>query len=294
MPALLPLLSALAGLLLAPAWAQDLTPTPVPSPDGVAQSDDGDALDDILGEESSTKDEVDAVKSGDLDDSIGAKKEDIVLPEDQVKKKRLIKVLQKKDFLKLGRVEIGPHASFVANDPFLNRYIGGVSAGYHLTEVFEIEADIGYSPDLADADWKPLTKQLVNENRVSPDISKLILYGDITFGFSPIYGKVAVGRKIIHFDIFGNFGMGMARTIDDLEALQAEPDDQRAIATQVQTHPTTNLGGGLRIVFNPNFALRVEGRSLIYIETVQSTTLEMKNNLILQTSATFFVPRLKS
>ena len=40
--------------------------------DGVAQSDD-DALDDILNEGTSTKDEIDAVRSGDLDDSIDAK-----------------------------------------------------------------------------------------------------------------------------------------------------------------------------------------------------------------------------
>ena len=202
--------------------------------DGVAQSDD-DALDDILNEGTSTKDEIDAVRSGDLDDSIGAKSEDIVLPEEELQKKRLIKTLQRKTFLKIGRIEAGPHVGEVAN---------------HLTEVFALEADLGWSPDLGDSvDHKPLTTQLVEENNVSPDISKLSYYGTLTFAFSPIYGKVAVGTRIINFDIFGVFGAGVARTADDLYALQAEDNDVRALASAEEFHPTTNLGGGLRIVF---------------------------------------------
>lgn len=295
-------LLVMAGLLVAsPAYADDdapLSPQPgdgSPQPgDGLADDED-DALDDILNEGDSTGREVEDVKSGNLDDSIGVKKEDIILPEEELKKKRLIKTLQRKTFLKLGRVEVGPHLGAVANDPFLNRYIVGASVGYHLTEVFSLELDLGFSPDLGDeVDWKPLTHQLVDNNHVSPDISKLSYYGDVTFGFSPIYGKVALGHRIINFDIFGAFGAGVAKTADDLDALQADPGDVRAEASAEQFHPTTNLGGGLRIIFNPNLALRLEGRSLVYIETVQSTTLEMKNNLLLQGTVTFFFPGINS
>lgn len=295
------LLTAVAGLVVAPpalASEEGDPSTESGAVDGVAAQDDddeGDALDDILNDEESTRQEVDDVRSGNLDDSIGVRQEDIVLPEEDLKKKRLIKTLQKKNFLKLGRVEAGVHAGAVANDPFLNRYIIGATVGYHLTEVFSLEADLGFSPDLGDdVDWKPLTHQLVENNHVSPDISKLGLYGSFGFGFSPIYGKVAVGHRIIIFDIFGVFGAGLARTADDLDALQADPGDIAAEASANQFHPTTNLGGGLRIVLSPSFAVRLEGRSLVYIETVQSTTLEMKNNLILQATATFFFPGMSS
>ncbi len=287
----------MAGLLVAsPAYAaDDDAPSTPDEGDGVVADDDDDALDDILNDEESTGDEVEDVKTGNLDDSIGVKREDVILPEEELKKKRLIKTLQRKTFLKLGRVEVGPHLGSVVNDPFLNRYIIGASVGYHLTEVFSLEADLGFSPDLGDdVDWKPLTHQLVDNNHVSPDISKLSYYGNVTFGFSPIYGKVAVGHRIVNFDIFGNFGLGVAKTADDLDALQADAGDQRALASAEQFHPTTNLGGGLRIIFNPNLALRLEGRSLVYIETVQSTTLEMKNNLLLQGTVTFFFPGMNS
>jgi outer membrane beta-barrel protein len=252
----------------------------------------GDSDDDDGGE--SVEDEINAVRSGDLDDNVGSKSEDIVILEEDLQKKRLIKTIQRKTFLKLGRWEASPHLAFVANDPFLNRYIVGTGLAYNITEIFAVEMTFDFAPDLGERDWKPLTKQLVDENHVSPDISKLTYFGSLTFQFSPIYGKVAMsGRDIVNFDLFGNFGMGMTRTADDLEALQAT-DDPRAIATQFQVHPTTNFGGGLRIIFNENLAARVEGRSLVYIETVNSTTLEMKNNFILQGSMSFFFPNMRS
>ena len=69
------------------------------------------------------------------------------------------------------RWEASPHIAFVPNDPFLRRYIIGAGMTYNFTEIFAIEGDINYSPDLDKADWKPLTTQLVEENSVSPDIS---------------------------------------------------------------------------------------------------------------------------
>jgi outer membrane beta-barrel protein len=199
-----------------------------------------------------------------------------------------------KSFLKLGRFEAVPNVGFVTNDPFLNRYMIGVGLGYHLTEIFAIEGNLAYSPDLGRGDWKPITEQLVDKNHVSPDISKLQLVANGTFLFSPIYGKVALnGNRIINFDIYGAFGMGVTQTVDDLEALQAE-GEEIAMATEVQFHSTTNFGGGARVVFNETVCVRVDGRSLIYIETVNSTTLEMKNNFILTGGVGFFFPSMDS
>ena len=282
------------GLALSGDALADEPAEPIEALDGIVQDEDDDDLDDILGgdTEESVKDERDALKSGDIDDRVGVKSEQI-LEEEYQANKRIIKTLQRKSFLKLGRFEGSVMPAFVTNDPFLNRYIISGRLGYHITEIFAIELELAYSPDLGEADWKPLTKQLVNENHVSPDISKLMLISNATFQFSPIYGKVALrGNNIINFDVYGAFGMGVTRTKDDLEALQAE-DDPIAIQTQVQVHPTTNFGGGARIIFNEAVAVRIDGRSLVYIETVNSTTLEMKNNFILSGGVSFFFPGMQ-
>jgi outer membrane beta-barrel protein len=252
-----------------------------------AQSND----DDLFGSGSTVADERRAVQAGDLDDRTGVAGE-IALPEEDRERRRIIKALPRKTFLKIGRWEAAPTLGFVTNDPFINRYLFGASVGHHVTEIFAVELQGGFSPDLGTTDWKPITHQLVENNQVSPDISKIVLYGHANFQFSPIYGKVAVmGRSLVNFDVYGGFGAGFVQTHDDLEALQAT-QDERALATAVQFHPTTTFGGGIRIIFNQNLAARLEGRSLVYVETIQSTTLEMKNNFLLTGSVALFFPRM--
>jgi outer membrane beta-barrel protein len=290
------LLLVMGAVRPSPAMATDT------SSDGIAQSDseEDDELSDILGGpdeggQSAGEEEQD-LREGRTGDNVGARdQEEMILVEDEGRKRKIIKTIQRKNFTKMGRFEASPHFAFVANDPFLNRYIVGTGINYNFTEIFAIELTMDFSPDLKDGDWKPLTKQLIEENHVSPDISKLTYFGSMTFMFSPIYGKIAVvGRKIINFDIFGSFGMGVTRTSDDLQALDKEAGDDRAESTQHQMHPTTNFGGGVRIIFGENIAARIDGRSMVYIETVNATTLEMKNNLILQASMCFFFPNMKS
>jgi outer membrane beta-barrel protein len=255
-----------------------------------------DDLDEILQDtrEPSTANDAQDLKEGRIDDTkVGVRSDQLTMSPDEVKRKRLIKTLQKKNFVKSDRFEGNVHVAFLANDPFLNRYIAGASFGYNLSEIFGLEGSIDFSPDLGESDWKPLTHQLVEENNVSPDISKITLFGSASFIFSPIYGKAAInGKDIINFDMFGAFGMGAARTADDCEAL-GKCGEEAVEATEFQVHPTTNFGGGVRVIFNQNIAFRLEGRSVVYIETVESTVLEMKQNFILQGGMSFFFPRMK-
>ncbi|GDX78426.1 hypothetical protein LBMAG42_02370 [Deltaproteobacteria bacterium] len=249
------------------------------------------AEDDEEEDEDSVKSERDAVKSGKPVD----KKAD-----EPKRKKKIIKTIQPKTFMKLHRYEVGPSIGFVANDPFLNRYILGGVFDYHATEIFAIEAQVAYAPVLgqggcSDPDWKPLSCQLLEKNSVSPDISRLTAHGALGLQFSPIYGKVAAGNSIVAFDIYGTVGLGITATEDDLVALQAddEPPDGDAHRTQNQVHPTTVMGGGARVALSELVAVRLEVKSMTYIETVKSTTLEMKNNLIVQTNVSFFFPGMK-
>jgi outer membrane beta-barrel protein len=255
-----------------------------------------DDLDEILQDTRtpSTANDAQDLKEGRIDDTkVGMRSDQLTMSPDEVKRKRLIKTLQKKNFVKSDRFEGNVHVAFLANDPFLNRYIAGASFGYNLSEIFALEGSIDFSPDLGESDWKPLTHQLVENNDVSPDISKITLFGSASFIFSPIYGKAAIsGKDIINFDMFGAFGMGAARTADDCEALQ-KCGEEAVEATEFQVHPTTNFGGGARVIFNQNIAFRIEGRSVVYIETVESTVLEMKQNFILQGGMSFFFPRMK-
>jgi outer membrane beta-barrel protein len=290
------LLVLLATSLSGMAWAQDTS-----THDGIAQDEGGedDELGDILGggsddsEQSSTQETQDFA-SGNTGKTVGARGEESQLVEGDDDKPRLIKTIQRKNFFKKGRWEASPHLAFVANDPFLKRYIVGAGINYNITEIFAVELNFDFSPDLGETDYKPVTKQLIDKNSVSPDISRLTYFGSATFLFSPIYGKVAImGGKIINFDIYAAFGMGMTQTSECLECLDSDEDLPLTQNTANQLHPTTNFGGGARVIFNENLAFRLEGRSMVYIETVNSTQLEMKNNLIVQLAASIFFPAIK-
>jgi outer membrane beta-barrel protein len=201
--------------------------------------------------------------------------------------RRLIKVLQKKSFLKKGRFELSPTLGAVTNDPFVNRYLASVGLGYHISEVLSVELNGTWSPDFGDGDWKPITRQLVEENKVAPDISKIYAYGTLSLQFTPIHGKVAIaGDKIIMLDVFGSIGGGVVHTRD----LEIFDHDIGLSPSVVQNHPATAFGGGLRVIFGRHFAMRMQGDSLIYIETIEETTLEMKNNFTVKFGASLFFP----
>lgn len=264
----------------------------------LAQSDDELDLDDILGEdddneEESVRDEKRAVLEGDFDDTVGVADDAIELPgEEESRRIRPIKVLQPKNFLKIGRWELSPHLGWVTNDPFVNRYLVGFEAIYHATEIFGAGISTTYSPNFGTFDYKSVTKQLVEENQVSPDISRITFFSSATLQFSPIYGKVAVGQGIIIFDVYLKGGVGIVFTQDDLKALQGT-DDPLAQATANEWHPTSNFGGGIRASFGPNFAAKLEGTSMVYIETVNSVTLEMKNNFLIIGAVSWFFPSME-
>lgn len=150
------LLLAMLGLagLGADARAQDDT-TDEPTSDGSGSGSgddstdedegdegagDADSLEDILKDtrEPSTANDAQDLREGRIDETkVGVRQDQLTMSPDEVKRKRLIKTLQKKNFVKSDRFEGNVHVAFLANDPFLNRYIAGASFGYNITEIFE-------------------------------------------------------------------------------------------------------------------------------------------------------------
>ena len=133
-----------AGLALgSPAYAQD-------------EGDVDDVLDDILGGPDETQPQSIAEERQSLLEE--PKTETLATPGPS--KKRVIQTLQRKNFMKIGRYEASPHLGFVTNDPFINRYLLGAAFAYHVTEIFAVEASGTFSPDLKEADYKPVTTQI--------------------------------------------------------------------------------------------------------------------------------------
>ena len=244
-------------------------------------------LDDLLGGgssdsgESTVAEERRAVESG----AEEASAQPETLPD---KRKKVIVTRVPKPYTKIGRFEAVPYVGLVTNEPFIRRVMFGANLGYHVTEIFEVELQGSFAPDFGEGDWKAITRQITGDNQVSPEISRMVGHLTANFNYSPFYGKIAAtGDTTINFDVYGTFGVGMAFTSDDLELIGTE-GDPRAEATRNQVHPAISFGAGLRVAFNKTFALRFEGRSLSYIGVLDSTKLELKNNLALMLGASIF------
>ncbi len=223
-------------------------------------------------------------------------------------KKRLVKVIMPKAFLKYRKVELTPQVGLSNNDNFVRRLFVGVGIGYHINDLLSIEGTFAYLPNLGETDYKPLTLRFREGEEVVPDISRVVFIGVGNMSLSPIFGKIELGtQRIINYDIYFTAGIGVVSTQDDMEIVHNEDcldfetrAERQSNATPEngcdyvdQEHFVSNFGGGFRIVFNEWIGVRLDIRQYTHIEQVfreGEVGLEMKQNLFFNIGATFFLP----
>ena len=228
------------------------------------------------------------------------------LDEKKSKKKRLVKVIQHKFFLKYRRLEVVPNIGYIGNDNFIRRLHVGLGLSYHINDILGIELNIGYLPNLGNNDYKPLTLLLQRAEEVVPDISRVVFSGLLGATISPIFGKVELGAlRIINYDLYFTAGAGVVQTTDDTEIIKSDCDgltvrerkseEQRVNGCYLvdQTHFASFFGGGIRIVFNKWIGIKLDVRNITHIEQAWRSGdigLEMKHSLLVSVGASFFLP----
>lgn len=227
------------------------------------------------------------------------------------RKKRVVKVIQKRFFMKSGRLEILPQFVYVGNDHFIRRIGAGLDLDIHINDLLAIEIDLSYMPDLGESDYKALTRQFQYEQQVVPDISRLMFLGAVNAQISPIFGKVELGTlRVINYDIYFSAGFGVGYSRDDTAIVHSPCDEFETVADRKanvdlgcdyvdQMHPVTNFGGGLRVVFNDWIGVRLDARQYTHIEQVYREAeadvgLEMKQNFMVSIGASIWLPAIKA
>ena len=159
------------------------------------------------------------------------------------------------------------------NDPFLKQLAAMVGTAQSIAPGVRAGVNASLFLDRGESDWKNLTEQLVNENHVSPDISKRAWDVSFLLAVEPFRGRV--GGISTGLGMYG--GLGLVGTVDDLAALQAE-GDPRAESTESQIHPSQVWGTFSDVMLSETFSVRFRWHHVSYIETVNATTLESKGN----------------
>jgi outer membrane beta-barrel protein len=142
-----------------------------------------------------------------------------------------VKAVQRKGFMKRHRFEVEPQFSLSINDPFFQKFGGGLKVAYNIEDAFAVAVRGTY--------FKPIRADAVREGKLAyqsqlltSQVNQLLMLDGV---WSPVYGKASfLNKNIIHFDLYLQAGFGLAWSATSVAPRNEGP------------HLATDLGGGLR------------------------------------------------
>ncbi|MCA9546068.1 MAG: outer membrane beta-barrel domain-containing protein [Verrucomicrobiales bacterium] len=229
--------------LLSPAYAQDMDFSPEDMQGG---GDDGGAMTfDVVDTAAAAKD-LEKARKAEID---------------------LIRVVQRRPFLRRGRVEFAPFMGTNINDAMVSMFVAGANLTYHLTEDMAIGVNGGYSLGTE----TDLFNKVIEDYALLPQISQVLWYATLDFQYAPVYGKFALFNTwIIPWDLYVLLGAGYTQT-------------------ELAGNPTLAVGAGQRFFMNQWFTLNFELRDSLYLEEYPGGS-EIVNNMMFTAGVSFFIP----
>jgi outer membrane beta-barrel protein len=215
--------------------------------------------------------------------------------------------VQNRFFIKKNRFEGSLGMGYVPNNPFAQRFVGGMSFGYHFNELFAAQALITYSPDLGEGDLKGLTSTLVwisNDPNFQQPLDKVTLAFSANVVMAPLYGKInLLGERVLNFDLYFVAGLGMNSKTNYYAV--PDPDFPGEIALErpdgaVEVKVGPNLGMGFNFFLNQSVALKLDGRMNFYVDNapqydqdVASVGSRLYNNFVVSGGVSVFFPKMQ-
>jgi len=187
-----------------------------------------------------------------------------------------VKAVQRKGFLKRHRWEVAPQLSLSVNDPYYQKFGGGLRVAYSLQDSFALALRGTY--------FTPLRRNAVREGKIAFQSQLLSsqLYGLAMLDgvWSPVYGKASfLNKNIIHFDLYLSAGFGLAWSATSLSPRNEGP------------HFATDLGGGVRFYPKEWMAFELGLNATLYpdqpIKTVPGTIQKV---FVANVGFSFFFP----
>jgi len=179
----------------------------------------------------------------------------------------LIRVIQRRPFLRRKRFELAPVMGTNINDSLVNFFMAGASATYHLTEVMAVGLTghwaLGSETDLFDS--------VITDYDVFPEVSKIRWSAVLEYQYAFMYGKFALFNTwIIPWDTYAVLGAGVTQT-------------------ELAAHPTLAVGIGQRYFMNRWFCLNLSLRDGVYNEDYPGGA-QIVNNVVFGAGVSFFLP----
>jgi outer membrane beta-barrel protein len=171
---------------------------------------------------------------------------------------REVEAVQPLQVHKTRALELAVMVGVIPNDPYLFYIPLGLRAAFHLTERWAIE--ISFEGNLSvDTGLRRFLEE--NDAALRAQIrDRQQLRVGAGASLAPLYGKVAIGRRVIHFDGYLAAGAGVVRTAAE-----------ESIGLSAAIRPDFYLGTGLRVFVHGRWLLRLEGRQYLYLRPTDSS-----------------------
>lgn len=186
-----------------------------------------------------------------------------------------VKAVQRKHFLKKGRLEVVPTFAMSLNDAFYTKLGGGIAVNYHLAD--SIALSFHYQQfGIAQSENVRIAKRELQSLLLS---SKLDWNAGVDFLWTPIYGKLSWFNTIVQYDLFLISGVGAAWS-----QTSGDPVGDGA-------HPAVNVGLGQRFSVSDWMAFEFWVKQLLYADRPQDRQIsEIQKVLTLNVGLSFWIP----
>ncbi|MBO7126714.1 hypothetical protein J6W78_04130 [bacterium] len=201
-----------------------------------------------------------------------------------VEKKKQIKVVQKKEFTKDNRFELGIDIGFACGD-WEDLLAVGIRAAYHFNEYIALQARFLYGA----VSWENETLKQAKEADAYVAKSNLMLTAGASAVFTPFYGKLSVFGDIIpKYDLNASVGVYYYRTIaggsDGVKEI-----NNNDVAFQVGFAPRIFLGKNASLSLNFDWFIMKDKRP----KQEGGNTAYLKTDFLFTINASMFLPFAK-
>lgn len=200
-------------------------------------------------------------------------------------------------YRKAGRLELSLGGDLSLNDAFFNKYFGGVSLGWHLTEHLSIAARAsgGFATSSGSAVVCTATGGCSEAGDTMmwqvPGRIRMVVGGEVAW--APVYGKLNVlAEQVAHFDLYVLAG---ADAVVHDEVIHRD-DVPALVASGGTPGGKTTLGWhfgiGARVFLKEWIAARIEVRDLMYSVVVPNNGSggDLQNQFFAQVGVSLFLP----
>jgi outer membrane beta-barrel protein len=163
-----------------------------------------------------------------------------------------VEVVQPRKVETARTVEIVGLVGVIPNDAFLVYVPVGVRVAYHVGARWALEASTEYNLSV-DTGLRSYLEQSDAELRARiRDRQQVRINAGALW--SPVYGKVAMGRRVVRFDGYLMGGAGIVRT-----------GEEKTVDLAAAVRPDFHLGAGLRVFLGGRFVARLEYRQYMFL-----------------------------